>query len=199
MNRIDTPHGPVFVRPGRADRAVVYVHGYRDTAESALERHGLEEQLQTSATVIIPEAPGSARDAVRFTDLGELLQIAGVSGAQVMALGHSGAFRTLKKWLDDPRLRQLALLDAAYGDVEPFVRWAGTPGRRLHVVGYSTAEASRALASRAGVPYHQGRGHESIVKSEGWIGRIVSGFAPRQRVWPLVVAAGVLLLIVREV
>jgi len=190
VRRIDTPRGPVFVRPGRRDRAVVYVHGYRDTAESALSRHGIAAQARTSATLVIPEAPTSAEEPVNFPDLGELLAAVGVPSARAMAIGHSGGFRTLKRWLGDPKLEELMLLDAAYGDVEPFARWAALPGKRLHVVGYSTSAKSRNLAARAGVPYHQGRGHESIVKDEGWIDRFVSGFAPEESIGPLLVAVG---------
>lgn len=174
FRRVETPPGPILVRPGARDRAVVYVHGYRDDVDSAVRRHGLAAQFPTDAAVLVPEAPSSRDEAVRFPDLGQLLSLAGVPGARVLAIGHSGAYRTLLKWLDAPELREVVLLDALYGGSADFERWARLPGRRLSVVGRDTAEASRALAARLGIPYHQGRSHDSIPGSEGWVARFVA-------------------------
>lgn len=174
MRRLDTARGPIFVRPGSRSRAVVYVHGYFNTAESAIRKHGLATQFPTDATLIIPEAPASRDQPVLFPDLDQLLVLAGAPGARVMALGHSGGFRTLRRWLASQRLRELVLLDAAYGDTEPFISWGKKEGGRIKIVGFDTASKSKKIAGALGVPYHQGRGHTSIVRDEGWIARFVS-------------------------
>lgn len=175
MKRIDTSRGPIFVRPGSRSRAVVYVHGYYNTVESAIQKHGLASQFPTDATLIIPEAPANRDQPVNFPDLDELLALVGVPRARVMALGHSGAFRTLRRWLASQQLRELVLLDTVYGDIGPFRRWALMPENKIHIVGYNTADKSRELAASVGVPYHAGRSHEGVVGDEGWITRFVSG------------------------
>lgn len=193
FTRIDTPRGPVFVRPGARDRAVVYVHGYHKTAEQALRDHGLAAQFPTSATVVIPEAPAGAEQPVTFPSLDELLALVGAPQARVMALGHSGGYRTLRAWLASPRLREVTLLDAAYGDTEPFLRWALRPGNKIHIVGKSTAQKSAELAARLGVPYHEGKSHDGIVRNEGWIARFVASsgvLRGRSFLVPLAIAGG---------
>lgn len=192
MKRINTSRGPVFVRPGSRSRAVVYVHGYYNTAESAIRKHGLAAQFPTDATLIIPEAPASRSQPVIFPDLDELLVLAGVPGARVMALGHSGAFRTLRHWLVNQKLKELVLLDAAYGDTGPFIRW-GRQGGVLKIVGHATADKSRQIATALGIPFHQGKGHTSIVRDEGWISRFVSESRTlaSSLFFPLIIAIGV--------
>lgn len=200
LTRIDTPRGPVFVRPGARDRAVVYVHGYCKTVEQAIRDHGLAAQFPTNATVIIPEAPAGAEQPVAFPSLDELLALVGAPQARVMALGHSGAYRTLRAWLASPRLREVALLDAAYGDTEPFLRWGLRLGNTLRIVGRDTAKKSAGLAAQLGIPYHEGKSHDGIIRNEGWIARFVASSAVlrgRSLLVPLVAAGGLGYLLYR--
>ena len=192
MKRIDTSRGPIFVRPGNRSRAVIYVHGYHDTVESAIRKHNLAAQFPTNATLIIPEAPTSRDQPVLFPNLDELLALAGAPRAHVMALGHSGAFRTLRHWLANQKLKELALLDAAYGDVTPFIRW-GKQGGIVKVVGHDTASKSRQIANELGTPFYRGKGHASIVRDENWITRFVSDSRTLvdSPVATLIVAAGI--------
>jgi hypothetical protein len=40
-------------------------------------------------------------------------------------VGHSGAYRTLVAWLDEPALHNLILVDALYGNEPDFLDWLG--------------------------------------------------------------------------
>ena len=42
---------------------------------------------------------------------------------EVVAVGHSGAYRTLVHWLPNTMLHTLVLLDAAYGEEDQFMAW----------------------------------------------------------------------------
>jgi hypothetical protein len=154
MNRIDTPRGPVFVRSGARDRAVVYVHGYYDTAASVAA--DIAKRVPEGATLIIPEAPSSASASVNFPSLPELLLAAGVPGAEVVAVGHSGAYRTLLSWLSAPALRELVLLDALYGGESAFEAWARQPGHRIVLAGLGEPLAKRLGATWLPVSSHYG-------------------------------------------
>jgi hypothetical protein len=174
MKRIDTPRGPIFVRPGASDVAVVYVHGYYDTAESAIRKHKIPEQVKSPATLIIPEAPKGNSQGVHFPSLDELVLAAGVPGAKVMALGHSGAYRTLRPWLSSSRLKHVVLLDALYAGSKEFEGWARQPGHQIDIVGQDTASASRSLASKLGVPYYPAKSHMGIVKDGVFIPQFIA-------------------------
>jgi len=174
--RIETPKGPihVFRPPGAGSRAaVVYVHGYYDTADSAVAKHQLEQQFTASgrdATFIVPEAPLGNEDAVKFPDLAELLRLAGAAGAApVVVIAHSGGYRTVLPWLASPAVRHVILLDALYGGSEAFKAWGQRGTNTMDLVGYDTADASRQLADALGQPYHQATGHMSIVTDGLWI------------------------------
>ncbi len=66
-------------------------------------------------------------------------------------MGHSGAYRTLARWVDTPGLTAVVLLDALYGQDEAFARFARRG--RLLVVGHCTAaRTQRFLARFAHVP-----------------------------------------------
>jgi hypothetical protein len=169
----------IWKAPGAGNAVAIYVHGYYDTVESALRKHRLVDQFKKSgraATFLVPEAPGGSSDYVRWPDLQALLEAAGVPNADpVVAVGHSGAHRTLRKWLKHPRLRHLILLDALYGGYDQFLNWGKQPGHTMQVVGHDTARASYQLAEAVGAPYHQApRGHMAIVEDGKWIPELLA-------------------------
>jgi len=179
VKRLDTIRGPIYIAGSVKGPVVIYVHGYRDTAASAIEKHRLPEQFAAAgaeATFVVPEAPSSSSQAISFPDLGELLALAQRPDAKaVVALGHSGAYRTLRGWLKDPRLRHVVLLDALYGHGDEFAAWGRAKGHQLDIVGKDTALLSRQVAEAARVPYYQGGSHMGIVEREGWIARFLAG------------------------
>ena len=75
-----------------------------------------------NAIFITPKTPITQHVPINYPNLGELLQIiedkTGVQrgAALTVAIGHSGAFRTLQTWLDEPLLDQLVMIDAMYDD-----------------------------------------------------------------------------------
>jgi hypothetical protein len=161
--RIDAPRGPVHVwipkgyRPDTA-ATVIYVHGYFDNADTSWSAHQLPEQFAMSALnamFIVPEAPVAQRVAVNYPDLSELLRLVedntGVTrgAALTVAIGHSGAFRTLQDWLDEPLLDQLVMVDAMYGDEEAIINWyRSSPRHRLIMVGEDTVLGTESVAAK---------------------------------------------------
>jgi hypothetical protein len=161
--RLALPQGPVHLWAPSLERGqeltVLYVHGYFDTADSAVEAHGLLAQFERSAveaTFVVPEAPRDGADAVRFADLEALLSVAQAQlgrplSRRVVVLGHSGGVRTIRAWLADARVDTVVLLDAVYGDPAPFERWVQADARRrLVLIAHSTLPRARALAARTG-------------------------------------------------
>ena len=161
--RIDSPRGPIHVwipRGYHADTAanVIYIHGYFDNADTAWSAHQLPEQFAMSAAnalFIVPEAPIAQRVSVNYPDLSELLRIVedntGVTrgAALTVAIGHSGAFRTLQEWVDEPLLDQMVMVDAMYGDEDLIITWYKSSSRhRLIMVGEDTVLATESVASK---------------------------------------------------
>lgn len=159
--RVVTARGPVHVWvPADYDPAtagvVLYVHGYRTTVDQAFAEHRLAEQFAASgrnALFIAPRAPSSKRQSVRFGDIGELVrEVRERTGVErpwgpVVAVGHSGAYRTLTAWLDDPDLEHIVLLDGLYGNDERFRDWLAAKRarpRRLTLVSMDTIVAGEA-------------------------------------------------------
>jgi hypothetical protein len=161
--RIDGPRGPIHVwipASYHADTGatVIYVHGYFDDADTAWTGHQLPQQFALgaqNALFIVPEAPVAQKLPINYPSLGELLQrvedATGVArgAALTVAIGHSGAFRTLQTWLDEPLLDQLVMVDANYGDDDLIVGWyRASPRHRLIFVGEDTLLATEAIADR---------------------------------------------------
>lgn len=135
--RFATDSGPVRVwMPRGYDPAtagiVIYVHGYFTTVDGAWRRHRLPRQFAASglnALFIACEAPRGPDDPVAWDSVDDLLDRVAdnvdlpLPDGPVVAVGHSGAHRTLWAWLDDDRLDTLALLDAMYGEPEPLLAW----------------------------------------------------------------------------
>jgi hypothetical protein len=153
--RLTTPHGPVHVWiPKRYDakraETIVYVHGYYTDVDGAWTDHHLPEQFAGSAInamFIACEAPSGPTEPVSWTELSALLAAVEVGIGQptpkrrIVAIGHSGAYRTLLDWLPEKELDTVVLLDAAYGEVEKYRDWVlADEHRRLIDVGDDTRE-----------------------------------------------------------
>ena len=154
--RLTTPHGAVHVwtpRRYRARRAtaIVYVHGYYVNVDESWEQYHLASQFAASginAMFIACEAPAGGAEPVSWQSLQALLTTVETSIEQempqrrVVAVGHSGAYRTLLAWLDEKELDTVVLLDAAYGEIEQYRRWinADESHRLINVGDLSTRE-----------------------------------------------------------
>lgn len=158
--RLVTAKGPVHVWiPGgykrRRAETVIYVHGYYTKVDGAWKNHNLATQFASAginAVFIACEAPAGPAEAVTWTTLEPLLAAVEKGIAQklprrrLVAIGHSGAYRTLDKWLAEPLLDTVVLLDAAYGELEAYRAWVlGKRGRRLIDVGDGTKAATDKL------------------------------------------------------
>ncbi len=163
-HRLDTPQGAVHVwapadyHPDAA-ATIVYVHGYYTEIDRAWVEHQLPEQFALSAAnavFIAPASPRSSRPAVKQPSLTDLLAtVFDATGlprpaGPVIAVGHSGAYRTLLAWLDHPLLDHVVLVDALYAEVEPFRAWlAASPHHRLIDASQDTLRWSEELAREA--------------------------------------------------
>ncbi|HKA89741.1 MAG TPA: hypothetical protein VKE22_18895 [Haliangiales bacterium] len=164
--RIDTDRGPVHVYcPDGYDASlagtVVYIHGYWSDVDEAWREHKLAEQFVAAnkqALFIVPEAPMSLDDDVRWASLGDLLRaVHGATGlarpdGPVVVVGHSGAYRTIVPWLDYEPLENVILLDAFYGNEEEYVRWLndakGHAWHRLTIVADDTVRFAEPFVKR---------------------------------------------------
>jgi hypothetical protein len=164
--RLVTKRGVVHVwRPSdyqaRTAGIVVYVHGYFTDADQAWTEGQLAAQFQASgrnALFIVPEAPQSLAEGVRWKSLRGLLDAIQRTAAlrlprgPLVVVGHSGAFRTILNWLRDPRVRFLILLDGLYRNERQFRYWLQyAPAHRSHqmvLVANETHEKSDRFARR---------------------------------------------------
>jgi hypothetical protein len=153
--RIDAPRGPihVWIPPSyHADTGatIIYLHGYYDDADSAYIGHHLPEQFAMSALnamFIVPEAPSGNKPPINYPNLSELLRIVedktGVSRGMALTavVGHSGAFRTIDAWLDEPLIDTLVMVDSMYANEEMIEAWyRASPRHRLITVGEDTLQ-----------------------------------------------------------
>lgn len=161
--RLETPRGAVHTWSpyGYAPETailVLYVHGYHIDLDNAWLGQGLPEQFGVSrinALFVACEAPSNPTDHVRWESLSDLLstveQATGDSfpKGRVVAIGHSGAYRTIAHWVREPRLETLVLFDAGYGPITPFLQWInGRPDRRLISFASDTIRWTTALHRR---------------------------------------------------
>jgi hypothetical protein len=167
--RLSTTHGIVHVwrpRGYQGTQSLVYVHGYYTPVDEAWSAHQLAKQFSAAgvnAVFVVPEAPIGNDDSVKWTSLTMLLaEVTRQTGLAFTApynvIGHSGAFRTIAMWLSTPGLQRITLLDALYGNVQDFVKWAGGgQGRKLVTLalegGGTPDNNSRAIANKPGVQY----------------------------------------------
>jgi hypothetical protein len=158
--RIEGPHGPIHVwlpASYHADTAatIVYLHGYYDDADTAWIGHRLPEQFALSALdamFVVPEAPYGAKPPINYPSLGELLRVVedktGYSRGMAMTavIGHSGAFRTIDTWLDEPLVDELVLIDSLYANEEQIEAWyRASPRHRLVTIGEDTLQWNEQL------------------------------------------------------
>jgi hypothetical protein len=158
--RLETPRGVIHVwiphgYAAETAATVVYVHGYFTDLDGAWFGHRLPSQFALAginAMFIACEAPASKRDPVVWPSLRALLATVArevpekMPAGRVVAVGHSGAFRTLERWLPNPRLDTVVLLDAAYGDLWGYRSWLfGAKRRRLIDVGDDTIRRTDVL------------------------------------------------------
>lgn len=164
--RVDTPRGPVHVfRPAGYHRAtagvVVYVHGYYVNVDQAWHEHGLGEQFAASgrnALFIAPEAPTSGTESSPWTRLSTLVARA-CRGAHLpiptgpwVVVGHSAAYRTLVRWLREPEVRHVVLVDALYGNEAAFRHWLdASRTHKMTIIVKGTAKWAEPFA--AAIPY----------------------------------------------
>ena len=153
--RIDGPHGAihVWIPPGYhpdTGATIIYIHGYFDDADSAFVGHHLPEQFAMSALnamFIVPEAPMAQKTPINYPNLSELLRIVetetGVPRGMALTavVGHSGAFRTIDSWLDEPLVQYLVMIDAMYANEEQIEAWwRASPRHHLITVGEDTLQ-----------------------------------------------------------
>ena len=171
--RLVTSHGAAHVwRPDRyeARRAgvVVYVHGYWANVDQAWNDHRLAEQFrdaERNALFVVIDSCAEDAEDVYWKDLSGLLKEVRRLGKNpipdgpVVAIAHSGGYRTLLTWLDEKRLTQIVILDGMYNNQERFADWvngAGDRRRRLILISQETFERAdvfaRSFKSSARVP-----------------------------------------------
>jgi hypothetical protein len=160
--RIKTKKGPVhvWVPKGyyrKTAGIVIYLHGYHTKVDKAIVDYKLLQKFKKSrqnAMFIIPETPSSQKEAVKWNSM-TLLKRAVIrsnirlpNGATVV-IGHSGAFRTIRKWANHKLLAQIILLDAMYGGFNEFASFIKSgkhaKNHKLIIIGASTAKASKAF------------------------------------------------------
>jgi hypothetical protein len=151
--RLETGRGPLHVwipdgYDARTAAIVVYVHGYYVTVDEAWRDHRLPEQFAVSganALFVACGAPEGPDGGVAWPSLRQLLATVAdgigrrLPAGRLVAVGHSGAHRTIERWLENPRLDAVVLVDAAYGDLSPYGRWLrASQNHRLLDVGVIT-------------------------------------------------------------
>jgi len=157
--RLETERGPVHVFvPAGYDPAtaatIVFVHGYHTDIDTAWTEYRLAEQFALSgvnAMFIAGGAPAGKRNEVVWPSLTQLLATVAaridikMPTKRLVAMGHSGAYRTLALWLDNPQLDSVVLLDAVYAEYS-FGPWArNDKTRRLINIVYETGRYSNYL------------------------------------------------------
>lgn len=160
--RLETEDGPVHVwRPmdydSRTAGIVVYIHGYFTTLDQTWTEDHLDEQFEASgrnAIFIAPQAPRARYDAVPWKSLEALLETVDQEApfrlphGPVVVVGHSGGFRTILDWLNDPRIQDVILLDGLYSGQREFGSWlrnsrAGDPHRMVLVSSLTLRQSNR--------------------------------------------------------
>jgi hypothetical protein len=153
--RFVTAHGPVHVwipkgYDERRAETIVYVHGFYVHVDDAWKTYKLETQFAGSAInamFIACEAPASGAEPVSWDSLADLLAAVEKGIGQpwpkrrIVTIGHSGAWRTLLGWLDEPQIDTVVLVDAAYGEIEEYKNWVlASDKHRLIDIGDDTRE-----------------------------------------------------------
>lgn len=163
--RVKTDAGAlhVWIPPGY-DRAtagtVVYVHGYHTDADGAWRDHDLAKQFRASgqnALFVVPDAPSGNGEEVKWPALADLRKAVARANIRIpdgptIVIGHSGAFRTVMKWVDHRAVAKIILLDALYAGQKAFDEFISSgknaDDHRLIMVGSDTAESSKGFVSK---------------------------------------------------
>lgn len=159
--RLETARGAIRVwAPVDYDAAtaatVVFVHGYWIDVDQAWRSYRLPEQFAhagVNALFIAAEAPATKWDPIAWPSLDELVRTVADSVTvgvpdRIVAVGHSGAYRTLASWLANPALDTVVMLDALYVEygLLPWLR-SSTQRRLINIV-YETTRPSNFLHRR---------------------------------------------------
>lgn len=187
---------------------IVYAHGYGDTVDSSWTKHKLPEQFRASglkALFISVESPANASQNVLNPDLPTILHTVATEAGivpprKVVAIGHSGAYRTLSRWIDYDNLKQIILLDGLFGGQLSFTKFVGRGGRLTNVATDRTATNSDALAKKIKVDYTRvNDDHMAIVTSGRYLPALLkrSEAAGGVPVGFFLLSAAVLLLFLR--
>jgi hypothetical protein len=175
--RILTDQGAVHVwrPPGYREQGagtIIYVHGYYANSDQAWADYHLADQFLASgrnAWFIVPEAPTGNNEEPVLLDVPALLRTVSrltrsqVPDGTVVAMAHSGGYRSIVKWLDYQRLTEVILLDGLYNNEDDFRAWLtskkGHKQKRLVLVSAETLDQAEAFlkrfplaAKREGVP-----------------------------------------------
>jgi hypothetical protein len=151
--------GPVHVYvpntyQARSADIVIYLHGFFVNVDEAVLKHQLLSQFRDSArnaVFIVPETRSAKNDSIPWPDLGRLLEACAkrtsmrFSSQPVSVVTHSGGYRNVVPWLDNARLKRVALIDALYANEREFFEWAKALDHRLMVVGFETQARSEPL------------------------------------------------------
>jgi hypothetical protein len=155
--RLETPHGVVHVwLPPEYDAAtaqtVIFVHGYKTDLETMWNGAQLPQQFASSgvnAMYIAPEAPYAKLVPMVWPSLDALLQTVttgtgrALPHGRIVAIGHSGAYRTIVLWLPNVKLQSIVLLDGAYGELDRFALWVrASKAHRFINIAYETQSFS---------------------------------------------------------
>lgn len=160
--RLDTARGAVHVWiPAGYDpvtaAAVVFVHGYWIGVDEAWESYRLAQQFALAgidAMFIAPEAPAAKWEAIAWPSLAGLLQAVSAQvdvampARRLVAVGHSGAYRTLARWLATPALDTIVQLDALYTEYGLLSWMRASAQHRLVNIVYETGRYSDYLHRR---------------------------------------------------
>lgn len=160
--RLDTARGAIHVWiPADYDAgtaaAVVFVHGYWVGVDEAWDSYRLAAQFALSginAMFIAPEAPAAKWEPIAWRSLADLVRTVagGIDAAmpahRLVAVGHSGAYRTLAPWLANPALDTVVLLDALYTDYGVLGWLRASRQHRLVNIAYETGRYSDYLHRR---------------------------------------------------
>lgn len=164
--RINSKQGIIHVyRPWgfrlKSGGIVVYVHGYRSSADKTWNKRGIAEQFRRSkqnAIFIVIDAPSYKGANVNFPALSKLLTLVmrytkmRLPRGHIVAIGHSAAYRTIVKWLDYRYLDHVILVDALYARGKEFYHWMSThkykAWHKLIVISYDTRKQTETFLKR---------------------------------------------------
>lgn len=137
---------------------VIYVHGFYTNVDKSWNERGLAEQFaatKRNALFIVPEAPAYGSQRVHWNSPYDLIvSVRERTKVQrpwgpLIVLGHSGAHRTIRRWLSYRSLNHIILLDGMYGHAEKYMSWLAQPKshheNRLMIIAIDTLPWSEPL------------------------------------------------------